>query len=72
MVVGVDNQGLVYVTILDPSRTSVKFVFGPTEWHNFKDTDGTSVTQKEANEIRLQFAVHNDPVLIFSPLFSDV
>lgn len=51
LVVGVDNQGLVYVTILEPARTSVKFVFGPTEWHNFKDTDGTSVTQKEANEI---------------------
>jgi hypothetical protein len=50
-VVGVDNQGLVYITILQSGRTSSKFVFGPTEWHNYKDGDGNNLTQKEINHI---------------------
>ena len=49
--VGVDNQGLVYITILQPGRTSAKFTFGPTEWHNYKDQDGNALSQKEQNHI---------------------
>lgn len=49
--VGVDNQGLIYVTILQPSRTSCKFVFGPTEWHNYRDQNGEALSQKEQNHI---------------------
>ncbi len=50
-VVGVDNQGLVYITILQSGRTSSKFVFGPTEWHNYKDGEGNNLSQKEINHI---------------------
>ena len=49
--VGVDNQGLIYITILQPGRTSAKFTFGPTEWHNYKDQDGNALSQKEQNHI---------------------
>ncbi len=51
LVVGVDNQGLVYITILQAGRTSSKYVFGPTEWHNYKDENGNSLSQKEQNHI---------------------
>ena len=51
LVIGVDNQGLVYITILQSGRTSSKFVFGPTEWHNYKDSDGNNLTQKAINHI---------------------
>ncbi len=49
--VGVDNQGLIYITILQPGRTSAKFRFGPTEWHNYKDHEGNALSQKEQNHI---------------------
>lgn len=50
-VVGSDNQGLVYITILQAGRVSTKFVFGPTEWHNYKDGEGNNISQKEINTI---------------------
>ena len=51
LIVGVDNQGLVYVSILQAGRTSSKFVFGPSEWHNYKDGEGNVISQKEQNTI---------------------
>ena len=51
LVVGVDNQGLIFVTIIQAGRTAAKFVFGPTEWHNYKNAEGNSLSQKEMNHL---------------------
>lgn len=51
LVVGVDNQGLVYMSIIQSGRTTTKFVFGPTEWHNYKKEDGSPWSQKEMNHL---------------------
>lgn len=57
LIVGVDNQGLVYTTILQNGRTTVKFVFGPTEWHNYKKEDGSSWSQKDINHLCVKATV---------------
>ncbi len=57
LTVGVDNQGLVYTSILQPGRTSSKFVFGPTEWHNYRQEDGSPWAQKELNHLCVQSTV---------------
>lgn len=49
LVVGVDNQGMVFISILQPGRTTTKFVFGPTDWHNYKKEDGSQWGAKELN-----------------------
>lgn len=51
LVVGTDNQGLVYITILEGGRTSSKFIFGPTEYHNYKDSEGNNISQKAINHL---------------------
>lgn len=69
--VGVDNQGLVYLTILQPGRTSAKFTFGPTEWHNYKDQDGNALSQKEQNHICAKAAVDGLRVAMGSAIALD-
>lgn len=54
LVVGVDNQGLVYTTILQAGRTSSKYVFGPTDFHNWIKEDGSPWSQKEINQLCVQ------------------
>lgn len=54
LVVGVDNQGLIYLSILQSGRTTTKFLFGPTEWHAYKKEDGSQWAQKELNHFCAQ------------------
>lgn len=49
LIVGVDNQGMVFISISQAGRTTTKFVFGPTEWHNYKKENGDQWGQKELN-----------------------
>lgn len=51
LTVGVDNQGLVFITIIQPGRTGSKFVFGPSDWHNYRDGEGNNLSQKEINHM---------------------
>jgi hypothetical protein len=49
LIVGVDNQGLIFISISQAGRTTTKFVFGPTDWHAYKKEDGSPWEQKELN-----------------------
>lgn len=51
LIVGVDNQGLVFLSIIEAGRTTTKFTFGPTEWHSYKKEDGSQWGQKELNHL---------------------
>ena len=47
--VGVDADGCVWMTIVENGRESVRFFFGPSDFHNWKKSDGESATRKEMN-----------------------
>ena len=49
VLVGVDNDSCVWMTIVENGRESVRFFFGPTEWHNWKKADGEMASRKEMN-----------------------
>lgn len=49
VMVGVDGDGCVWMTIVENGRESVRFFFGPTDWHNWKKGDGEVATRKEMN-----------------------
>ena len=49
ILVGVDNDSCVWMTIVENGRESVRFFFGPTEWHNWKKADGEMASRKEMN-----------------------
>ena len=57
LVVGVDKQDLIYISIVQAGRKTSKFVFGPTEWHNYKDGNGNPLTQKDMNRRLAKAAV---------------
>lgn len=49
VLVGVDGEGCVWMTIVENGRESVRFFFGPSDWHNWKKGDGEMATRKEMN-----------------------
>jgi uncharacterized membrane protein YgcG len=49
LIIGVDNQGMVFISISQAGRTTTKFVFGPTDWHNYKKENGDQWGAKELN-----------------------
>ena len=54
VLVGVDNDGCVWMTIVENGRESVRFFFGPSDWHNWKKGDGEMATRKEMNHWSLE------------------
>lgn len=46
-----DNDGVISVSVVAPSRPIVKFVFGPSEYHNFIHKDGTPWSRAELSVI---------------------
>ena len=49
VLIGTDNDGCVWMTIVENGRESVRFFFGPSDWHNWKKGDGEVATRKEMN-----------------------
>lgn len=49
VLIGTDNDGCVWMTIVENGRESVRFFFGPSDWHNWKKGDGEMATRKEMN-----------------------
>lgn len=49
VLVGVDTEGCVWISIVENGRSSVRFFFGPTDWHNWKNSNGENATKKEMN-----------------------
>lgn len=54
VLVGVDGDGCVWMTIVENGRESVRFFFGPSDWHNWKKGDGEMATRKEMNHWSLE------------------
>ncbi len=54
VLVGVDNDGCVWMTIVENGRESVRFFFGPSDWHNWKKGDGEMASRKEMNHWSLE------------------
>ena len=54
VLVGVDGEGCVWMTIVENGRESVRFFFGPSDWHNWKKGDGEMATRKEMNHWSLE------------------
>ena len=42
------------MTIVENGRESVRFFFGPSDWHNWKKGDGEMATRKEMNHWSLE------------------
>lgn len=54
ILVGKDNEGCCYISILEEGKTPIKFVFGPSDWHHWAAKDGTPIGRKEVSE---EFAI---------------
>lgn len=49
VLIGVDADGCVWMTVVENGRESVRFFFGPSDWHTWKKGDGEVATRKEMN-----------------------
>lgn len=49
VMVGVDGEGCVWMTIVENGRESVRFFFGPSDYHSWKKSDGQIASRKEMN-----------------------
>lgn len=49
VLIGTDNEGCVWISIVENGRDSARFFFGPGDWHNWKKADGESASRKEMN-----------------------
>jgi len=46
-----DNDGVISLSVVAPSRPIIKFIFGPDEYHSFVHKDGTVWTKAELSQI---------------------
>jgi len=50
-IIGKDDDGIIYISVTAPNRPIIKFVFGPSEYHNFIHGNGSPWTPAELSKL---------------------
>lgn len=51
IIVGNDNDGCVYLSVVEKGRPHIRFFFAPTQWHNFYNGDGSAMSRKDISNL---------------------